>query len=193
MKKNFGKAETECGKGGGVYHDSIWENNAEAGPSTWMNRSLDRSAVVEEEEGRELQHSLRRDRRRIRSINNHTNNPTPPTPSSSHSRCRPPRKPGALVSSLLFLPFLVPSLSAPTRTLSVSPTSTIDPTSEYRGNGDSPLVYLTTVTTPTTLPSETVTVPATVLPYYLTQKTDGSWEKVDSAWSLYGRQAGVSD
>lgn len=57
---------------------------------------------------------------------------------------------------------------------------------------DTPLVYPTSVTVPTDLPTETRTVDETSLPFYLTQREDGKWEKVDNAWRLYGREAGVS-
>lgn len=57
---------------------------------------------------------------------------------------------------------------------------------------DTPLVYPTSVTRPTDLPTQVVTVDENVLPYYLSQDADGKWYKVDNAWRLYGREAGVS-
>jgi hypothetical protein len=59
-------------------------------------------------------------------------------------------------------------------------------------NPDSPLVYLTSIVEPTHLPTTTVTVDQTVLPYVLTQDPEGNWRRVNNAWSLYGREAGVS-
>jgi hypothetical protein len=57
---------------------------------------------------------------------------------------------------------------------------------------DSPLVYLTSFSTPTHLPTTTITLDQTVLPYILTKGSDGNWERVNNAWRLYGREAGVS-
>jgi len=62
---------------------------------------------------------------------------------------------------------------------------------EDDGDPDSPLVYLTSVVAPTHLPTTTVTVDQTVLPYVLTQDSQGDWRRVNNAWSLYGREAGV--
>jgi hypothetical protein len=52
--------------------------------------------------------------------------------------------------------------------------------------------YLTSMSTPTqALPTEVYIVAETRLPFYLSQDPEGSWSKVDNAWFLYGRQAGV--
>jgi len=52
--------------------------------------------------------------------------------------------------------------------------------------------YLTSMSTPTqALPTNVYVVAETRLPFYLSQDTQGSWTKVDNAWFLYGRQAGV--
>jgi hypothetical protein len=48
------------------------------------------------------------------------------------------------------------------------------------------------MSTPThALPTDVYMVAETRLPFYLSQDQDGSWTKVDDAWFLYGRQAGV--
>jgi hypothetical protein len=78
---------------------------------------------------------------------------------------------------------------------SQSPTSTsTEPESRIDGEEiDYDIQYLTSMSTPThALPTNAYVVAETRLPYYLSQAQDGSWTKVDNAWLLYGRQAGVS-
>ena len=53
--------------------------------------------------------------------------------------------------------------------------------------------YLTSMSTPTqALPTDVYVVDEQRLPFYMTQDQNGEWVKVDNAWLLYGRQAGVS-
>jgi hypothetical protein len=97
----------------------------------------------------------------------------------------------------LALPFLAPvcakAADTPTPTRRYPPPRiTLAPRRGEEENADSPLVYLTSFTTPTHLPTTTVTLDQTVLPYYLTKGDDGNWQRVNNAWSLYGREAGVS-
>ncbi|WVF66866.1 hypothetical protein IAT40_001609 [Kwoniella sp. CBS 6097] len=48
--------------------------------------------------------------------------------------------------------------------------------------------YLTSVSTPSILPTEIKYVDETVLPYLLTRHDDGTWRRADGGWSLYGKQ-----
>jgi hypothetical protein len=58
---------------------------------------------------------------------------------------------------------------------------------------DYDIKYLTSMSTPThALPTDVYRVAETRLPFYLSQDQQGSWTKVDDAWFLYGRQAGVN-
>lgn len=105
----------------------------------------------------------------------------------------------------LALPFLTLAAAAPpaygslATTLSPTPTQLYirqEPTAESRideGEVDYDIQYLTSMSTPThALPTDVYVVAETRLPFYLSQDTQGSWTKVDNAWFLYGRQAGVS-
>lgn len=99
-----------------------------------------------------------------------------------------------LISPLSFLPFLTTTFAAPpplipsnSPQIDVVPVITPTPTLNRRD-----VAYITTAITPTVLPTEVKVVPETRLPYVLTRADSGQWEKVESAWSLYGRQAGVS-
>ncbi|OCF34647.1 hypothetical protein I316_03689 [Kwoniella heveanensis BCC8398] len=47
--------------------------------------------------------------------------------------------------------------------------------------------YLTSVSTPSILPTEAKYVDETVLPYLLTRHDDGTWRRADGGWSLYGK------
>jgi hypothetical protein len=48
------------------------------------------------------------------------------------------------------------------------------------------------MSTPTqALPTDVYVVDEQRLPFYMTQDQNGQWVKVDNAWLLYGRQAGV--
>jgi len=104
----------------------------------------------------------------------------------------------------LALPFFTLAAAAPpaylptsVATLTSSPTLLIrqEPTAESRLDGeniDYDIQYLTSMSTPThALPTNVYVVAETRLPYYLSQDQQGSWSKVDNAWLLYGRQAGV--
>jgi hypothetical protein len=117
----------------------------------------------------------------------------PLPPSTSHTRRKPPNRPGTLSTPLHililtlippFLPFVhaAPPLSRPTS--STPPTSTTQP--HHRN-----IKYITTVLTPTDIPTSTAHVDETELPYILTQSSDGSWQKAEGGWSMYGRQAKV--
>lgn len=117
--------------------------------------------------------------------------------STSRRPLRRPSKPGtssgyhryattAMLCSLALLPSAssAPPASRPTY-LSSSPT--MSPPAK-RG-----AVYSTTSNTaPTGLPTGIVPLNETALPYVLTQVGDGSWSKIDNAWVMYGRSAGVS-
>ncbi|RSH87838.1 uncharacterized protein EHS24_000356 [Apiotrichum porosum] len=73
------------------------------------------------------------------------------------------------------------SITTPTTTPIPDPAPTLDP---RRLHAEPEYVA------PSTLPSvPAITLPETVLPYYLSQSSDGYWYKVDRAWSLYGREA----
>ncbi|WWC60086.1 uncharacterized protein I303_102650 [Kwoniella dejecticola CBS 10117] len=48
--------------------------------------------------------------------------------------------------------------------------------------------YLTSVSTPSVLPTANSYVDETVLPYLLSRHEDGSWTRAEGGWSLYGRQ-----
>ncbi|KAK8861380.1 hypothetical protein IAR55_002199 [Kwoniella newhampshirensis] len=48
--------------------------------------------------------------------------------------------------------------------------------------------YLTSVVTPSVLPTSVTEVDETALPYLLTQHSDGKWRKADGGWFLYGRR-----
>jgi hypothetical protein len=106
----------------------------------------------------------------------------------------------------LALPFLTFAAAAPPafrETTSIAPTPT--PTRLYTRQTLEPearideeeidydIQYLTSMSTPTqALPTNVYVVAETRLPFYLSQDQQGSWSKVDNAWLLYGRQAGVS-
>ena len=97
----------------------------------------------------------------------------------------------------LALPFLASAHASPLETPTPArryppPRITLAPRHGEEENPDSPLVYLTSVSAPTHLPTTTVTLDETVLPYVLTKGDDGKWRRVNNAWSLYGREAGVS-
>ncbi|WVQ94475.1 hypothetical protein IAU59_001554 [Kwoniella sp. CBS 9459] len=47
--------------------------------------------------------------------------------------------------------------------------------------------YLTSVSTPSVLPTEVKYVDETKLPYLLTRHDDGTWRRVEGGWSLYGK------
>lgn len=112
----------------------------------------------------------------------------------------PTRTPGTKwrLSPLSFLPFLSTAFAAPPplaptnspRIGSPPPPSSPSPPTPTLQQRD--VAYITTAITPTVLPTEVKVVPETRLPYVLTRADSGRWEKVESAWSLYGRQAGVS-
>ncbi|WRT65503.1 uncharacterized protein IL334_002446 [Kwoniella shivajii] len=53
---------------------------------------------------------------------------------------------------------------------------------------DRKIQYLTSVSTPSTLPTNVAYVDETVLPYLLTIHEDGYWRRAEGGWSLYGRQ-----
>lgn len=52
--------------------------------------------------------------------------------------------------------------------------------------------YLTSAEPPTAMPTATMNVPETALPYLLREDSDGVWTRVGEGWKLYGRQVGVS-
>ena len=104
----------------------------------------------------------------------------------------------------LALPFFTfaaaaPPAYLPTSVATLTPTPTLyirqEPTAESRIDGeniDYDIQYLTSMSTPThALPTNAYVVAETRLPFYLSQDQQGSWSKVDNAWLLYGRQAGV--
>ncbi|WWC99097.1 hypothetical protein V866_005992 [Kwoniella sp. B9012] len=107
---------------------------------------------------------------------------------------------------LFLLPFLPNSLAAPppSRRLRRSPsptssTSTFMPTptsseadisssfNEHRN-----IQYLTSVSTPSVLPTYNEYVDETVLPYLLTRHEEGHWTRAEGGWSLYGRQVATA-
>jgi hypothetical protein len=115
-----------------------------------------------------------------------------PTHTNTKSRRRPPRRPGAIVYLPCLLPFLSPIWAAPPptrprRQYQIPPPEITKPPNVRRN-----VQYLTSVLQPTILPQTTASVDETVLPYILTQSSDGSWQKAEEGWVLYGRQAGVS-
>lgn len=58
---------------------------------------------------------------------------------------------------------------------------------------DYDIKYLTSMSTPThALPTDVYVVDERRLPFYMTQNEAGEWTKVDNAWFMYGRRAGVS-
>lgn len=67
-------------------------------------------------------------------------------------------------------------------------TTTLQPTRTF----DKRIKYLTSVITPSVLPTEIHFVDETILPYLLTQHADGSWGKAEAGWFLYGRRIAVS-
>jgi len=104
----------------------------------------------------------------------------------------------------LALPFFTfaaaaPPAYLPTSVATLTPTPTLyirqEPTAESRIDEeeiDYDIQYLTSMSTPThALPTNVYVVAETRLPFYLSQDQQGSWSKVDNAWFLYGRQAGV--
>jgi hypothetical protein len=102
----------------------------------------------------------------------------------------------------LALPFLTLAAAAPPFTGSAvaTPTPSPTPTLYIRQESESldeevidyDIQYLTSMSTPTqNLPTNVYVVAETRLPFYLSQDQQGSWTKVDNAWLLYGRQAGV--
>jgi hypothetical protein len=104
----------------------------------------------------------------------------------------------------LALPFFTLAAAAPpaylpTSVATLTPTPTLytrqEPTAESRIDEeevDYDIQYLTSMSTPThALPTNVYVVAETRLPFYLSQDQQGSWSKVDNAWLLYGRQAGV--
>lgn len=57
---------------------------------------------------------------------------------------------------------------------------------------DYDIQYLTSMSTPTqALPTDVYVVDEQRLPFYMTQDANGQWTKVDDAWFIYGRRAGV--
>ena len=199
MKRRLDVRERDRGRGGHVsLHglvNAMWQDedgNPKAGPSTWYRHANE----VDASGSSISEHVRRRRRRRQTSIeptrrstltNLSSSQPTTTSPPKSHWSTLTP------LSSLLFLPFLAPALASPSPTRPYPPTRPTTPP-------DIPLeprrvdgVHPTSVVVPTDLPTGTITVDETVLPYYLTRASDGSWEKVDTPWKLYGRQARVSD
>nr|XP_019012280.1 uncharacterized protein I206_03126 [Kwoniella pini CBS 10737]OCF51061.1 hypothetical protein I206_03126 [Kwoniella pini CBS 10737] len=63
-----------------------------------------------------------------------------------------------------------------------------DPTSTFTIKDHRNVKYLTSVVTPSVLPTNNVYVDETVLPYLLSRHEDGSWTRAEGGWSLYGRQ-----
>lgn len=51
--------------------------------------------------------------------------------------------------------------------------------------------FITSASPPAVLPTGVVTVDETVLPYMLSQGSDGFWTRATDGWRLYGRQSGV--
>ena len=117
---------------------------------------------------------------------------------------RAPRKPGACnitaqnpsALSVLFLALLSTTSAAPppTRPLNHLPSpfrsSPTTPPVPRRYEVDDKVHIVTTA--PSDIPTAVLIVDETALPYVLTQVQDGSWSKIDDAWFLYGRQAGVN-
>lgn len=140
--------------------------------------------------------------------------------SSTHStsilastRRRRRRIPPSTLSIAATFALLPSSLAAPTRTATHSlvprQTTTTNTTSsttsaqdpqvtepEARIDGehtDYDIRYLTSMSTPTqALPTDVYVVDERRLPFYMTQNEAGEWTKVDDAWFIYGRRAGVS-
>lgn len=52
--------------------------------------------------------------------------------------------------------------------------------------------YLTSAVTPSPSIAPVIDVDETVIPYLLTQRSDGKWEKAEGGWLLYGRRGVVS-
>jgi hypothetical protein len=121
--------------------------------------------------------------------------------SSSTSSRKGSKKRIALGLALPFFTFATaaPPAYLPTSVATLTPTPTLyirqEPTAESRIDEeeiDYDIQYLTSMSTPThALPTNVYVVAETRLPFYLSQDSQGSWSKVDNAWLLYGRQAGV--
>ncbi len=172
-----------------------------AGP--YRMRRLDAGKVLgrpeEENAGRDECTACRR-RRRRRSLENllgtaDDRKPSIPSPGRS------PRKPGALqlhpltlsALSIVFFPttYAAPPPNRPMAPLK-PPTFHPYPTTQARHprRSSHPISSITS-SSGTTATSVSV-VDETAMPYVLTQVGDGTWSKIDNAWYLYGRQAGVS-
>jgi len=119
---------------------------------------------------------------------------------------RPSSKRRVALGLGLALPFITLAAAAPpiyrdTSTIAFTPTptrlytrQTLEPEARIDEEEiDYDIQYLTSMSTPThALPTTVYVVAETRLPFYLSQDQQGSWTKVDNAWFLYGRQAGVS-
>ena len=92
-------------------------------------------------------------------------------------------------TALPVLSFLAPAFAAPYPTPTHRPfprgeTTIAVPT--VREGGNTGVAYITSLTTPTSLPTQVQTVDEDVLPFVLTRADDGKWKKAENAWKLYG-------
>lgn len=120
----------------------------------------------------------------------------PSHPSTAQSRRKPPRRPGTIPHPPLLaytipfiLPFVTPAYAAPPPS---RPNPTPPPTPTLKVPKRRDIQYLTSAIYPTDLPTTIARVDETELPYILTRSSDGSWQKAEEGWQLYGREAGVS-
>ncbi|OWZ63046.1 hypothetical protein AYX14_04329 [Cryptococcus neoformans] len=166
--------------------EGIWERQCHAGPSRLRDEPEhahygggDTASGSSNEDGsRRRLHGPTRTRRQIRQNQTlHLSTILPP---------------------LFLLPFLGATSAAPavipaqpTRpqlpsipTVVSTVTTTLQPTRTF----DKRIKYLTSVITPSVLPTEIHFVDETILPYLLTKHADGSWGKAEAGWFLYGRR-----
>ncbi|WVW79928.1 hypothetical protein I302_101899 [Kwoniella bestiolae CBS 10118] len=87
---------------------------------------------------------------------------------------------------------LLPRSPSPTTTSNlISTSSSADPsTSSF--DQQRHIQYLTSVSTPSVLPTQNTYVDETVLPYLLTRHEEGHWIRAEGGWSLYGRQVATA-
>ncbi|WWD16714.1 hypothetical protein CI109_101145 [Kwoniella shandongensis] len=186
----------------GTYTSTGMGEECEAGPSR-----IPMGSERKKEDGDERRHlrhvdcgACQRERQQQRRRRNASSSSSMHGESTSRSKTSLAFFPLASIISPFLLPFL-PVVSAvpapaptsnrpslPSSSLDTSPSpTTLVPTNVVRLDNRG-VHYLTSVVTPSVLPTAVTEVDETRLPYLLTQHPDGKWRKAEGGWFLYGRR-----